>query len=101
MNRSIFNIKDHIPYPEDGKKTRSYSNKLLSEWDADEFADYVFDQCEGLARPAWDVKHWLHQLEYLDEMPKSYTRVYLYGVWQILQDVIKSNKYDNGSRTIP
>lgn len=101
MNRSIFNIKDFVPCYEYGEKTRCYSNKLLSEFDSDDLADYVFDQCDGASNTCWDEKHWLYQLECLDEIPKSYARVYLYGVWQVLQDILKTKKYDNGSRTIP
>jgi hypothetical protein len=102
VKHSIFNIKDHIP------STRkpvfaSYDNKTLSKWKHDDFADYVFDQChEEYPNPekqditvytlAANEDSFLWDIPYLEHIPSLYTRVYLYGVWDIVKDVIKANK---------
>lgn len=87
--RSIFNIPDHVPYLE-GKPTRSYGNKRLSEFSADDFAEFVFDNCDMNGKPCWNEDHFLYQIEMLDHIPENYARVYLYGVWEVLKDTMNA-----------
>jgi hypothetical protein len=89
--RSIFNIVDHVP----SKRSpvyNCYDNKLLSQFDADDFAEFVFDNCDSEMNPRWDQKHFLYQIEMLDYIPKNYPRVYLYGVGDVIKGAIKINK---------
>ena len=89
--RSIFNIVDHVP----SKRSpvyNCYDNKLLSQFNSDDFAELVYDNCDLDINPCWDKKHFLYQIEMLDYIPKNYSRVYLYGVWDVIKGAIKINK---------
>ena len=107
VNRSIFNISDHIVSNRIPVYS-CYDNKKLSEFDHDDFASYVFDKCDMNIIPQWSKDHWLYQIEMLDYIPRSYARVYLYGVWDVVKDAIKTNNKTNhnenhneGRRRVP
>jgi hypothetical protein len=87
--RSLYNVADHVPYPHN-KHERSYSNKLLSNFNSDDFAEFVLDKCDSVGTPCWSKDHFLYQIEMLDYIPANYARVYLYGVWEVVKDVLKS-----------
>ena len=89
--RSISNIKDHI-VSQRNPGYNSYDNKLLSEFDGDDFAELVFDNCDSNTKPCWDKKHFLYQIEMLDYIPENYARVYLYGVWDVVREVLQAIK---------
>jgi len=85
--RSIFNITDHIPNKNE-IVFNSYDNKLLSKFTCDNFADIVFDNLDAKGKPCWNKKHFLYQIEMLDYIPENYSRVYLYGVWDVVKPAI-------------
>jgi len=92
--RTISNIRDHIP----SKRKpifNCYDNKKLSEFDHDDFASYVLDHCDLDMNPRWDKKHFLYQIEMLDFIPKNYSRVYLYGVWDTVSGILSCNIKNN------
>ena len=88
--RSISHIINHVPST---KKPvyNSYDNKELLKWDSDNFADYVFDHLNAHGKPAWNEEHWLYQIEMLDYIPQDYARVYLYGVWVVVEEILRIN----------
>ena len=72
----------------------SYSNKPLKDWDCDNFVEYIKDN----STREWDCSDsllcYLYDIDYLNHIPENYAPIYLYGVWQILEEYINnSNLY--------
>jgi hypothetical protein len=90
--RSLSNIVDHIP-SKNNPVCNSYDNKLLSEWDSDDFASFVLDRCDSNNKLPEDEKYFLflYQIVYLDYIPVNYARVYLYGVWEVVKEMLDVN----------
>jgi len=88
--KSIFNIRDHIP-KERHPQYASYDNKKLSNYKHDDFADLVFDQCDLDMNLCCDKDSFLNEIEMLEYIPKYYSRVYLYGVWECIKNIPKNN----------
>ena len=91
VSKSIWNIKNHIP-SERKPRYASYDNKLLSKWDSDNFADYVFDQCDVRNKLVCKRDSFLNEIDMLDYIPENYARPYLYGVWECIKPVLKYNQ---------
>lgn len=81
--KDINDIKHFVPYAEGG---RSYSNKRLTEWNSDDFVEFVFDNCDSNGNFVFG--NFLDGTDYLNYIPKHYARVYLYGVWEVLKELI-------------
>jgi hypothetical protein len=89
---NITNITgDFIPYP-DGEQC--YSGKQLKQFTYDMFADMILDCCDHKGELVKDSNKLTnnYELKYLDHIPKTFARVYLYGVWEVIRDCIKMNK---------
>jgi hypothetical protein len=70
---------------------RSYANKKVIDLDDDEFAEYVFDNCDLEYKfSVNDTVFKGYDMFYLNHIPKAHPRVYLYGVWSVLKAMIKS-----------
>lgn len=86
--RSIFNLVDHVP-SEKKPAYNEYDNTLLSKFSHDQFASFVLDRVDQNNKPMWDKNSFLYQIEMLDDIPMCYARVYLYGVWDVIENAIQ------------
>jgi len=87
---SLWNIHNHVP-KERTPQYACYDNKLLSEWTSDDFADFVLDQCDMDLILHCDKKSFLNEIDMLKYIPQNYARVYLYGVWECVKEVLRCN----------
>ena len=67
-----------------------YDNKKIKNWIADDFAEYVFDNSDSQNKVQFSTTFFNDSIiEYLEEIPKNYARVYLYGVFALFQERMK------------
>lgn len=72
-----------------------YDNKPLQSWDCDDFAEYIFDNCTPDKKFVGDGTFISEDdviLDYLEEIPRKYSRVYLYGVFELIKGGIRVEK---------
>ena len=92
--KSITQIDGNIIPCSREKEFSCYDNKMLKDYNSDDFASFIMDCCDNTGQIAKDAHNILldnYDIYYLSTIPKEFTRVYLYGVWMILKSHIDSN----------
>jgi hypothetical protein len=74
-----------------------YDNKKIKNWTCDDFANYIKDNSSAnewinRGKEIEFLNNYPHTLRYLSTIPALNTTVYLYGVWMLWQDTIKSDQ---------
>lgn len=94
IKKSITEIDGNIiPFPSKNQFS-NYDNKLLKDYDCDDFASLIIDACDCTGQLANCRQNPLlddYDIPYLKCIPKEFSRVYLYGVWMVLKGHINSN----------
>jgi len=61
------------------------------KWEITLDLDFALDSKGNLVKDSNELTKEF-KIEYLDDIPQNYTRVYLYGVFEVIKDCIRSNK---------
>ena len=72
-----------------------YDNKPLKNWDSDDFANFIMDHSKNNGKfnaSKTFLADDTNMCEILECTPENFSRIYLYGVWEVLKDRIKANK---------